>query len=263
MNRSLKISTLFLLSIYLWTCVLPTEPGPMPKDLIETEYIESLNVFGILRADGTPGSSFVHVQRTMTTEEIYSFETDPGVYDARVMIYDSTDQAEYRFEHSTIPGQEGYYRNQSLIPHPRSHYSVSIEADSLPTLSGTTLIPPAPQIKDGSLNQSDGETHFTLLLDPDSYQYEIHFLTLSGGLENSSLQTIAGNIAGEQTVSHRWVDGEEAPAMVVIIAQDLNLTRYRNASSSIIPNTYHEDPSTVTGGFGCFGSLAVTILELD
>ena len=66
-------------------CDLPHQPGPMPKEIIDLDFEAGFNVFGVLRADDDTSSSFVHVQRAVTTEEMYS-EADLYIDDATVQI---------------------------------------------------------------------------------------------------------------------------------------------------------------------------------
>ena len=62
------------LSTLLWIsgCDLPHQPGPMPSEIVETEFEPGLNILGVLRADDQAGTSFINVNRALTTEEIYS-----------------------------------------------------------------------------------------------------------------------------------------------------------------------------------------------
>ena len=57
---------------WIASCDLPHQPGPMPAVIVETEFEPGLNILGILRADELKGTSFININRVLTTEEVYS-----------------------------------------------------------------------------------------------------------------------------------------------------------------------------------------------
>lgn len=251
-------------SYYIWVaiwlilagCDLPTEPGPMPNTIIDTEYVERLNIMGILRLDGGSGNSFIYVQRTMTTEEIYTMEADPVIRDAFVTIADGDDVCV--FQHSADTLEAGMYRDSLFIPLPGHTYELMVTADELPILTAGTTVPGRPQLNDYSVAWETGTARFDLALSRDTFQYMLYLQFPDRVLE----KTLAGDRDGQETVVFSWDTAAGDPVSLTVTGMDENLTRYQNSSISFIPNTYHKDESTVENGFGCFGSVAVTTIDL-
>jgi len=238
---------------------MPYEPGPMPEHIIDTEYVESLNVMGIIRSDSVAGSSFIHVQRTMTTEEIYSFEVDPTVQNAIVTVVDLGTNEQWMFQHSSDTLYSGYYFDSTFTPLYGHTYQLIITADSLPTLTATTTVPQKPGLETYSIDSPAKRARFALLLREDVYQYSLFLMFANDTLE----ATLEGARNTVETVEFNWHADMGDPLNIMIVGFDENLTRYGNASITFIPNTYHKDESTVNNGYGCFGAVAVTTVRLD
>jgi len=214
MKKSIFLVILTIVMMFLWigSCDLPHRPGPMPEDIIDTEFEPGLNVFGILRADNSPGTSFIHVERAVTTEEMYENEEILFITSAIVQITDTITSQMTIFSPSPDTIEKGYYFNSTFSPHPGHHYKLEIAAGDLPVLKGETTIPMKPAIVPQSLSISDKKVRFDLA--------------------------------------------------IKIIGYDKNLTEYLNSSPSFLPQAFHETVRTVEDGYGCFGSLSVTLITL-
>ena len=57
-------------------CDLWHEPGPMPSTIIETEFEPGLNIFGVLRQDGEPGSSYIYIERAYQYNELDTLDLE-------------------------------------------------------------------------------------------------------------------------------------------------------------------------------------------
>jgi len=256
--KFVRIQIILLFALVFWTCDSPFAPGPMPTELISTEYVKSLNIFGVLRWDGTPGSSFVHVERTMTTEEIYTFETDPAITDALVLVtdLDSSGDSVWTFIPSADTTQNGFYRDSTFVPVPGHRYALYVSAPELPTLTDTVSMPLLPVIN--GLNQSDRKVILNLVGSETIAEYEVYLQLVDRTVEK---RVAAAN--GEAIpVQFEWSSGE-TPIALTIAGLDENLVSYGSSSMSFIPNTFHEDASTVTGGYGCFGAVSVITVPLN
>lgn len=253
----------FILSCAYWSlsllssCDLPTDPGSLPKTLIETEYQPKLNVFGVLRADDVNGSSFIHVQKTLSTEEMYEggeiFDTT-----AVVRISDLETGTDFRFEMIEDTTHRGYYYNAEFMPECGHRYTLEVRSDILPTLTAETVVPVQPEIAPQSLTVTGAELRFHLRVTTDTGQY---ICVLFSGEAYVEKQIVNEN-GGEVPVAFDLADMNAAPTRLVIIGLDHNLTEYRNSTPLFIPQTYHEMVISVENGFGCFGSLAVTEIAL-
>lgn len=255
----LKQLPLIILLLVVLGCDMPYEPGPMPEHIIDTDYMESLNVMGVLRSDSVAGSSFIYVQRTMTTEEIYTFEADPTVQNATVTIIDQDNMDQWIFRHTTDTLRSGYYLDNTFTPLYGHTYQLTVKADSLPTLTATATVPQKPRLEEYTIDSQARKASFNLLLREDVYQYSIYLMFPDDTLGT----TLEGARNTVETIEFNWGSALGDPLNVMIVGFDENLTRYGNASITFIPNTYHEDGSTVNNGYGCFGAVAVTTIKLN
>ncbi len=241
----------------LKTCDLPTTPGPQPTTLIDTEFEPGLNIFGVLRADSVSGSSFIHVERAVTTEQMYVGE---GVIDtaAVVLVTDSLTGEEYLFEAIDDSLHAGYYYNADFQPVCGHRYLLEVRSGDLPILTATTTVPNRPQIVPNSLILNANELSFKLIITSDIAQYICYLLADDNYIEKQILNSGAQTAA----VSFNLAVLGAAPVGLIIVGYDENLKAYTNSTPSFIPQTYHEMVNTVTNGYGCFGSLAVTVIGL-
>lgn len=262
MNLRSVLIFVFLISVYgylsvLSSCNLPTDPGPPPKTLIETEYQPRLNVFGVLRADGVKGSSFIHVQKTLATEEMYE-GGEISDTTAVVRVTDTQTGNVFQFEMIEDTTHRGYYYNFEFIPECGHRYHIEVCSDILPTLTAETVVPVQPEIVPQSLTVTTAELRFRLRTTKDTDQY---YCVLFYG-EAYTGKEIVNESGGEIPVAFDLSGMSAAPARLVIFGFDHNLTAYRNSTPLLIPQTYHEMVISVENGFGCFGSLAVTEIGL-
>ncbi|MDO9548201.1 MAG: DUF4249 family protein [Candidatus Marinimicrobia bacterium] len=246
------ISTCWHLSA-LKTCDLPTDPGPMPKKLINTEFEPGLNVFGVLRADSVRGSSFIHVEKALTTQQMYE-EADIFDTTVTVQVMDSLSGEVFLFEMIEDTTHRGYYYNSVFQPETGHYYTLEVQSNNLPMLTGRTIVPTKPSIIQNSLLISETKIRFDLQLTADTYQYNCYLFFGDSYLEKQ----ISNNGDGATTIVFNISGDDEAVTGLVIIGYDRNLTEYLNSSPSFIPQTFHEMVNTVENGYGCFGSLAMT-----
>jgi len=255
-----SLSILLLVSLVLFSgCDLPHQPGPMPTEIVETEFEPGLNILGVLRADDKAGASYISVNRALTTEEIYSDSIDnfsPDLDFVKVSPIDSSE--EYLFSEAQDSTAQGTYRDSTLTVLAGETYELEIRAAGFPTLTGETIIPMKPLLMDNTLLMEPGKLSFTFRNDASAFEYKLYIIFSKTALEKV-IQP------GDQTtIDVVWVfDSEKGlPQYLMLSALDENLTRYGNSPISFIPNTYHQDGSTVSGGYGCFGSVAITMIEL-
>jgi len=254
-----KINIIFWLLILVLlsinTCDLPTQPGPMPQNLIDLKFEPGLNIFGVLRADSIAGSSFFHVERAVKTKEMYE-GGDLADTTATVQLTDTLTNATFWFNPATDTAYDGYYYNSNFMPQPEHHYHLEIKSASLPTLQAETTVPRKPAIVLGSLAITSQRVSFELQLSGDTYQYNVYL-----NLGNYSIEKqFSNNRDGTSVIEFEIPNGQQ-PTGLTIIGYDQNLTTYLNSLPSFIPQTFHEMVITVENGYGCFGSLAVTTIQ--
>lgn len=261
MKNLLKIIMFILGLMFIFTCDLPHEPGPMPNDIIETEFIQGLNVLGVIRADDVTGTSFLQLNRAVTTEEIYSdtiSDFSPDVDHVKIIQQSTnTSYAMVRGNDSIPFWDEITFRDTSFLARSGETYHLEVQAPGYPTLTGSTAVPTKPQMVSGSLARTDDHVEFELSADPSAYEYKLYLIFADDVLEKVIKP------AGQDAYPVSWDISKHSgtPLFLMLCALDENLTRYGNAPFSFMPNTYHPDVSTVDGGYGCFGSLSVTTIQ--
>ncbi|NQV15641.1 DUF4249 family protein [bacterium] len=263
-NRIIFYSMYFLLflvfSSLFTSCDLPHQPGPMPTDIVETEFEPGLNILGVLRADAEMGTSFININRALTTEEIYTDPIEnfsPEVDYVKVNSINSG--TEYLFLLAEDSPDEGNYRDSTLDVQSGETYDLEISAPGFPTLTAETTIPQKPQLLANTLSQAAGHISFQLQHHASAYEYKLYLIFLESALEKV-VKPSNGDII---EVDWNYDTSDGSPLFLMLTALDENLTRYGSSPISFIPNTYHPDGSTVTGGYGCFGSVAITLNTLE
>ena len=248
-----------LTSVFLCTCDLPHQPGPMPTEIVETEFQPGLNIMAVLRADDLPGTSFININRALTTEEIYSDSIEnfsPRIDYAKVSSIGSG--AEYQFVRGEDTSDWGNYFDTTLSVEAGVAYDLEISAPGFPTLTGHTIIPDKPQLVANSLLIGSDKVSFQIQHHTSAFEYKL-YLFFAASVLDKVVKPTNGNII-EVDWDFSTLNG--SPLYLGLTALDENLTRYGNSPISFIPNTYHPDGSTVSGGYGCFGSVAITIIPL-
>ncbi len=258
MSKTILVN--IFIGVMLFTgCDLPHQPGPMPTDLVETEFQPGLNILGVLRADDQAGSSFINVNRAMTTEEIYVDSIENLYPDLDYLqVYSRSFGHEYTFLELDSVGGEGNYRDTSLNVVAGETYTLEISAPGFPILTGETTVPIKPQLLENTLTVSPGYVSCQLEHDSGTFEYKLYLIFADDVLEKVVTPS------GEDVIDVVWTFSASLgdPLNLMLSALDENLTRYGNSPISFLPNTYHADGSTVTGGYGCFGSVAITYIEL-
>ncbi len=263
-NKSLLLlvsSVLMFITIPIFfaACDLPHQPGPMPTDIVETEFEPGLNIMGVLRADDQRGSSFININRILTTEEIYSDTIEnfsPPVDYARVRSLGTP--AEYFFFKSDTVDWENY-KDSSLLVFPGETYDLEISAPGFPTLTAATIVPNKPEVVEGSIIIASNNISFQIQHHASVFEYKLYLF-----FTESILEKVVKPVNGELIdISWNFSNDRGTPIYLMLSALDENLTSFGNSPISFIPNTYHPDGSTVDGGYGCFGSVSISTYELN
>jgi len=249
-----------LASVLLFTCDLPHQPGPMPTDIVETEFEPGLNILGVLRADEIPGNSFMNINRALTTEEIYSDTIENFSPEVEyVQILRLRDSSLTFFTQSNVNPQDWEdYVNPMLHARSGETYELEIYAPGFPLLTAETTIPQIPWVAKGSWVKDPGLLELDLDHHPSAFEYKLYLYFGSTALE----KVVKPNDNDKIPVSWEYDSNLGSPHTLEVFALDENLTRYGNSPISFIPNTYHPDGSTVEGGYGCFGAVAVSRYDL-
>lgn len=255
MKRSNRITfAIFIVVLIGASCDLPTEPGPLPTTIIETEFKPGLNILGVLRLDDSTGTSFIHVEQACRTNEIYDVDFPLIIEDAEVIVKKIEDTTIYLFEADIF--RPYVYTHPGFIPTDSVHYAITITTHThpeLPTLTDTTIVPVKPSIDSTALAVSEDTLSFDLLTTTDTDLYDI-YLYLEGDILH---QRLANQVAERRPVRFDLSTAKGQPLWIEIYGYDANPAEYLTAVTTIKYQTYLETVTTVTNGYGVFGSVSV------
>ncbi|MFH1851525.1 MAG: DUF4249 family protein [Candidatus Neomarinimicrobiota bacterium] len=252
MAGKLLITMIFLLAA---GCDLPQEPGRMPTSLTATEFEPGHNVFGMLRLDGRPGSSFIRVERAWETEETDD-EFDSVIRDAGVTVIG--DSGSWQFEFTADSSDGDNYYHPDFMPQAGCTYDLIVESPGLPTLTGKTTVPYPPLLTAADILIGANSVTLTIPAEPTIILYDIYLLSAADQLAR---RVVSNGQAVTVAIDPDKLNG---PAQrLLIYGYDANLAAYQTTPTTIKPQTYHESTITVNGGYGCFGAVAVTEIILQ
>ena len=250
------VAVLILLVTFWSGCDLPWEPGPMPTELIETEFEKGLNVFGLLRDDGISGSSFIRVEQAIKVDE-FNDTMSVDIRSADVTIMHNASSATYSFQFEEDTARGNLFFNPDFTPAEGETYTLTVKAESFPTVTASTTIPQRPSIKNLSFLEELYE--FDLIMTEDTGMYEVYLFLESGYAVN---QRVINDGQSSKSVTLKIPDGYGLPYLLNIYGYDPQLTEYTNAAVTLRWNTYQETVTTVEGGYGVLGSVTVATLFL-
>lgn len=242
--------------LLFFSCDLPTEPGPMPTDIIATEFESKLNILGVLRYDRVEGSSFIRVEHTYRYEDVDEQNFSTVVDDAEVTVQYSAG-ADYAFVFVTGSDLGEVYKSSRCLPGGGENYQLTITADGYPDVTASTTIPYPPVIDSTSLEVSTRNVSFELLSADDVGLYDLFLICENDTLDQRLVPSGENSMHVEFIVP--YAAGE--PVKAEIYGYDVNLSEYLISAITIKPQTYLETVTTVEGGYGCFGSLSKSVID--
>ncbi len=241
------------LFIIMVSCDLPTDPGPMPVDIIHTEFEPEHNILGVLRLDDNPGSSFIRVEKAYKIEEITE-GVSPVVNNADVTII-AEDTSAFTFVSDSTRGD--IYTDSSFVPVEGVEYTLTVSSPDLPELTATTKIPSYPSIDESSLTITEQSVLLTILSSPSIDLYDVYLIS-----EIDEIQVRIVNESENISISFDLSKLSGDPSTIEIYGYENNLSKYLQSSISIKPQSYHETVTTVSNGYGCFGAVSKTTIHL-
>jgi hypothetical protein len=262
MKQSMSYKTRFqiagiLLAILAVSCHLPHEPGPQPRDIIDVDSELAMNVLGVLRADGQPGSSFFHLERIYHLSELddvdMNEEWSSNIEDGLIRVKGAQDPTVYIFAYKEDTLRGRIYTHEDFVAIPGEQYMLTIEHPDYPTLRDTTEVPAVPTLDPDSVIIWNEMVYFQLRSTAETYMYDMYLL--------SSEDSLHYRIINEEATSLPIAFQSSAPTgeqlQIHIYGYDVNLADYLTSPMAIKPQTYHETFTSVTGGYGVFGSVSV------
>ncbi|MCF7803937.1 MAG: DUF4249 family protein [Candidatus Marinimicrobia bacterium] len=238
------------------TCSLPTDPGPQPKDIIETEFEPGYNILGVLRNDGTAGSSFIRVEEAFKLTEITD-EFTPVVEGVTVQLREESaaETTQFTLTEDSLRGK--IYSAPSFQPEACAKYSLTITGSDLPDVTGEVVVPGSPMLDSASVSISGNTVNFTLEEVPGIALYEIYLICEKATV---SVRRFPAH-SGEINISINYSGTAGSPQSLEIYGYESNMMEYITAPITIKPQTYRETVTTVSGGYGVFGAVSKMVYQ--
>jgi len=235
-----------------------------PELTIDT-FEEGLNIFGLLRPDsaGDYNKSFVFVQQNWPVLEAEDFSI---IHDVIVMVYLKENGVFVdTFAFPLMPsdslfGDTLYRPVTEFYPQPGQTYQLICDHPDFPVAEGETTIPSKPEIVENSLKIDAGKLECIVIQDTLIKMLDIYLLTESDGWQ------AARYVPEDSSDTHIIVYFPDNYSIrkVKIFSYDNKLaTYYANSNTSLNFNKYRTSFSTLESGFGVFGSLNFTEIELE
>lgn len=243
--------------LVFWTCSLPWEPGPQPSTIVETEFDSALNVLGILRLDGETNSSYFYIERTYQYQELDTLSWDesfiPVITDAVVQVQGITDGSIYEFTHKLDSLRGDIYTDSTFVPQAGETYTLRIEHPDFPIITDTTTVPAISTLDADSVIVWGDMVYYRQRTAADVFLYDIYLLSSTDSLFTRFVNQDGMSVP--VALPNTAPPGE--PVDIHVYGYDANLAEYLTNTITLKPQTYQETVTTVTGGYGVFGSVSV------
>jgi hypothetical protein len=228
-----------------------------PK-LSRDDFKPGLNVYGVLKT----GAGFDTLNQYFEVEKIVFIKES---YDS---IY--VDRAEISLTRCPVVGSESVYRLNHLkdgvylnaeittVPGDRWLYKCSydtFEVTSACTIPNTPVLKKAPEI------MGDHSISFTVQSDSTACMYDIYLL--NGEHFFFSKKVPLKGVDTNFNLNPEW-DTTTGTNLIYIFAYDENLEKYYTTSNTFFkPNAFRPSFSTVNGGYGTFGGISSTMVQVN
>ncbi len=255
-----QLMTILLISLLFVGCNdiaeyyvgLKTQP-----DISKEDIQPGLNVYGILKS----GPSFD------TLNHYFEIQQIKFVWDS----FDSicVDQAEVvltrhpfagNVEQYTLSCQQNCaYINEDIVTAPGDCWQYVCDYDTF-TVTASCIIPNQPVVSNVVVSNESNSIELSVLSDSTAFMYDVYILSGNDYYIEKKIPT--NGVDTEFSISPQWSVADK-PIAIFVFAYDQNLEKYYTTSNTFFkPNAYRPYFTTVDGGFGTFGAVSSTCLQL-
>lgn len=263
MRRIFNYALFISLTVFVPSCEYYLGYDQQP--VFEKHNIEKgLNVFGMIRPDSafSYNKSFVYVNRLMPVMEPADFNIlkDVDVKIERIVNDEITETVEFPLIPSDSFFADTLYRPVTYFsPQPGDHYRMTCHYQELPDAVGEATFPPEPLIKESSLSVNGRVVSFTLVADSLIGMVDIYRLT--GESYVPLLRLIPSAIMDTDVKLNLNMDPEGV--RLALYSYDQNMAVYNgNSNISLNFNKFRTTITTLKSGYGVFGAMNCTIVDL-
>jgi len=231
---------------------LKTQP-----DISKEDIQPGLNVYGILKS----GPSFDTLNHYFEVQQI------KFIWDS----FDSicVDQANIVLKRDPIVGEteqytlnclrECAYFNENIVTAPGDCWQYVCNYDTF-SVTASCIIPNQPVVSNVLVNNESNTIELSVQSDSTAFMYDVYVLSGENYSTEKKLPTKGGDT--EFSIRLQWSVADK-PIAIFVFAYDQNLEKYYTTSNTFFkPNAYRPYFTTVDGGFGTFGAVSSTYLQL-
>ena len=255
-----KFSILFiLLAILISGCVKIGEfyvGLTMQPDMEDSPFEPGLNVYGVVKcgADFDSVNYYFEVQRML---DMLDWSAGMEVDDAKIHLHRITAQG-VEFDYDLSYYDDSTYRNDSIKTLSGDRWTYRCAEDTFEVTS-SCMVPNLPVIQNAQL--TDNRVSFEVKADTSAYLYLVY--VFQGENIHTEYKTPSINGNTEFLTDLEWEVSDE-PIFVYVCAYDENLRKYQTTSNTFFkPNAFRPSFSTVDGGYGTFGAIAIQSVVLN
>ena len=255
-----QLIIILLIPVLFFGCVdvaeyyvgLKTQP-----DISKEDILPGLNVYGILKSGPTLDTlnHFFEVQQVLFIWD--SFDSicvdKAAIVLTRKPFVGKTEQYTLNCERDCA------YFNKNIETAPGDSWQYVCDYDTF-QVSASCVIPNEPKVANLLVDNDSNAINFLVLSDSTAFMYDIYILSGNDYYIEKKIPT--NGIDTEFSISPQWSVSGKSIAMFVF-AYDRNLEKYYTTSNTFFkPNAYRPYFTTVDGGFGTFGAVSSTYLQL-
>ncbi len=229
---------------------------PLQPVIDKNAFVPGLNIFGIIRPDSTMGhnNSYIMLQKALpATGSDDSLEIDTAI--VKVFLgYKPAENSLCYFLPTDYNGifNDDYYRPQcDFLPQAGDTILVECTYLELPVLKGFTIVPNKPFLLENTILRTENALSFDIRKDSSIFMYDI-YLYYGNQIVNYLRIPASVNTDTPVRFSQQGIDADS----LVLYGYDYNFSNYYlTSNTSLNFNKYRETFTTVTNGYGVFGSL--------
>jgi hypothetical protein len=231
---------------------LKTQP-----DISKEDILPGLNVYGILKTGPTLDTlnHYFEVQQILFIWD--SFDSI-CVDRANVVLTRKPFRGESE-QYTLNCERDCAYFNENIKTAPGDNWQYVCSYDTF-EVTASCVIPNEPKVSKLLVDNGSNTIGFSVLSDSSAFMYDIYILSAEDYYTEKKIPT--KGVDTEFSINLHWnVAGKTI--MMLVFAYDENLEKYYTTSNTFFkPNAYRPYFSTVDGGFGTFGAVSSSYLQI-
>lgn len=224
--------------------------------MTDSPFEPGLNVFGVMKC-GTNFDSVNYHFEVQNLLELQDWSEGFDVTDAQIQLKRMSpngDTFTYDLIYDVISG----YGNSNIETKPGDRWEYQCVKDTF-KVTASCLVPNLPVITNASVEGN--AIKFTVEADTSAFIYLAYVLHGENILTEYKIPQVGSTT--EWSIQTTWEISSE-PVLLYVCAYDQNLREYQTTSNTFFkPNAFRPAFSTVDGGYGTFGAIAISRVSIQ